>query len=145
MSSVIASVCFLVLAPFLGGFLDGLDRKISARMQGRIGPPVLQPFYDVRKLFNKQTIVVNKAQTFLMLTYMAVQIFVGVLFFDGLLHRQHLCRHIPASKMDGDPVARLNLCGCFRRTVVDGDTSRVACLVCHGAPLDQARNFQIFI
>lgn len=83
MSSVIAIVCFLVLAPFLGGLLDGLDRKISARMQGRIGPPVLQPFYDVRKLFNKQTIVVNKAQTFLMLTYMAVQIFVGVLFFAG--------------------------------------------------------------
>lgn len=83
MNAIIAVICFLVLAPFLGGLLDGFDRKISARMQGRIGPPVLQPFYDVAKLFKKQTIIVNKAQTFLMVTYMLVQIFVGVLFFAG--------------------------------------------------------------
>lgn len=83
MNAVISVICFLVLAPFLGGLLDGLDRKVSARMQGRIGPPVLQPFYDVAKLFNKQTIIVNKAQTFLMITYMLVQVFVGALFFAG--------------------------------------------------------------
>ena len=51
---VIFIICYVVLAPFLGGFLEGLDRKISARMQGRVGPPVLQPFYDVQKLLNKQ-------------------------------------------------------------------------------------------
>lgn len=83
MIQVISVLCFLVLAPFIGGFLDGCERKISARMQGRIGPPVLQPFYDVIKLFNKQTIIVNKGQTFLMVTYMMIQIFVGVLFFAG--------------------------------------------------------------
>lgn len=83
MNVVIPVICFLLLAPFVGGLLDGLDRKVSARMQGRIGPSVLQPFYDVVKLFNKQTIIVNKAQTFLMITYMLVQIFVGVLFFAG--------------------------------------------------------------
>ena len=53
--SLLWILCYLVLAPFLGGLLDGCDRKISARMQGRIGPPLLQPFYDVQKLFNKQT------------------------------------------------------------------------------------------
>ena len=83
MIKVISIICFLILAPFLGGLLEGFERKISARMQGRIGPPVLQPFYDVVKLFNKQTIIVNKAQTFLMITYMMIQIFVGVLFFGG--------------------------------------------------------------
>ena len=69
MVRVISVVLFLVLAPLVGGLLDGLDRKISARMQGRIGPPLLQPFYDVAKLWNKQMIVVNKAQTFLLLSY----------------------------------------------------------------------------
>ena len=59
MVRVISVVLFLVLAPLVGGLLDGLDRKISARMQGRIGPPLLQPFYDVAKLWNKQMIVVN--------------------------------------------------------------------------------------
>lgn len=80
---IISVLAFLIIGPFLGGLLDGLDRKISARMQGRIGPPVLQPFYDVGKLLKKQTIIVNKAQSFLMIAYMLIQILVGVLFFAG--------------------------------------------------------------
>ena len=83
MTSVISVICFLVLAPFVGGLLEGLERKISARMQGRVGPPVLQPFYDVRKLMNKQTIVVNKAQTLLIVTFFILQIFTGCLFYAG--------------------------------------------------------------
>ena len=80
---IISVVCFLVFAPLVGGLLEGLDRKISARMQGRIGPPILQPFYDVRKLMNKQTIVVNKAQTLLMVTFFLLQLFTGCLFYAG--------------------------------------------------------------
>ncbi len=76
-------VLYLLLAPLLGGLLEGLDRKISARMQGRVGPPLLQPFYDVKKLFNKQFIVVNKAQSFLVLSYCLTQIFTGCMFFAG--------------------------------------------------------------
>ena len=49
--TIIAVIAYLILAPFVGGFLAGLDRKLSARMQRRVGPPVLQPFYDVFKLF----------------------------------------------------------------------------------------------
>ena len=44
--------CFLV-----GLFLSGVDRKIVARMQKRVGPPLLQPFYDFFKLCGKETIV----------------------------------------------------------------------------------------
>lgn len=80
---IIFIICYIVLAPFLGGFLEGLDRKISARMQGRVGPPVLQPFYDVQKLMNKQVIAVNRAQTFLLMTYMLLMIFTGAMFFAG--------------------------------------------------------------
>lgn len=84
MAKVISVLLFLLLAPLAGGLLDGLDRKISARMQGRIGPPLLQPFYDVAKLFHKQLIVVNKAQTFLILSYCLTQIFTGCMFFAGV-------------------------------------------------------------
>ena len=42
---------YLFLAPVGGGLLAGLDRKLAARMQRRVGPPVVQPFYDVLKLF----------------------------------------------------------------------------------------------
>ncbi len=44
--------CFLV-----GLLLSGIDRKLVAKMQKRVGPPVLQPFYDFFKLCGKETIV----------------------------------------------------------------------------------------
>lgn len=49
----------LAAAPLLGGLLAGVDRKVTARMQSRFGPPVLQPFYDVFKLLGKTPSAVN--------------------------------------------------------------------------------------
>ena len=83
MYGIISAVAYLILAPFVGGLLNGVDRKLSARMQGRIGPSLLQPFYDVRKLFSKQFIIVNPAQTFLMISYLLTFIFTGCMFFYG--------------------------------------------------------------
>ena len=40
-----------------GLLLCGIDRKLVARMQKRVGPPVLQPFYDFFKLCGKETII----------------------------------------------------------------------------------------
>lgn len=40
-----------------GLLYKGIDRKLSARMQGRVGPPLRQPFRDVAKLFSKENIV----------------------------------------------------------------------------------------
>lgn len=50
----IMMLVFVVAAPFVGGLLDGIDRKLSARMQGRKGPGIMQPFYDVAKLTQKR-------------------------------------------------------------------------------------------
>lgn len=80
---VIGVIAYLLLAPLIGGLLNGLDRKISARMQGRIGPSIFQPFYDVRKLFSKQFIIVNSAQSFLILSYVLTLVFTGCMFFAG--------------------------------------------------------------
>ena len=80
---IILAIAYVLLAPFVGGFLEGVDRKISARMQRRVGPPVLQPFYDVKKLLNKQTISVMTAQTFLLMTYMVLMILTGTMFYYG--------------------------------------------------------------
>ncbi len=74
---------FLVLAPFVGGFLAGIDRKLSARLQGRYGPPLRQPFFDVLKLFHKERIVVNKFQNFNIVLLFVFTIFSGALFFAG--------------------------------------------------------------
>lgn len=40
--------------PFL---FEWIDRKIHARVQRRVGPPLLQPVYDIIKLVKKETIV----------------------------------------------------------------------------------------
>src|SRR5665648_86240 len=45
MTNILWVIAYLVLAPVIGGLLAGIDRVITARMQGRFGPPVLQPFY----------------------------------------------------------------------------------------------------
>jgi len=74
---------FLVLAPLVGGFLSGIDRKLSARLQGRYGPPLRQPFFDVLKLFQKERIVVNKFQNFSIVLFFLFTLFSGALFFAG--------------------------------------------------------------
>ena len=80
---IILVVAYLVLAPLVGGFLAGLDRKISARMQGRVGPPVLQPFYDVLKLTEKEPITVNRVQDFYVMCFFIFVMVTGGLFFAG--------------------------------------------------------------
>ena len=53
-------MAFLIFAPVVCGLLAGFDRIITARMQGRFGPPLLQPFYDVFKLFEKENLGIGK-------------------------------------------------------------------------------------
>ena len=80
---VISIIAFLVLGPILGCLLAGLDRKLSARMQRRVGPPVLQPYYDVRKLFEKEKLAPTRFQDFYILVYLVFLIGSGVIFFGG--------------------------------------------------------------
>ncbi|MGE5397330.1 MAG: respiratory chain complex I subunit 1 family protein [Chitinophagales bacterium] len=63
-------VLTLVFSPFLGGLLFGIDRKITARLQGRKGPPIIQPFYDFVKLWNKETSYTNRRQVFFLYSYL---------------------------------------------------------------------------
>ena len=83
MIQVVSVAGYLVLAPFVGALLDGLDRKLSARMQGRQGPPLLQPFYDLGKLFSKQMIAVNRVQILLNLSYLVFLAIAGSMLFAG--------------------------------------------------------------
>lgn len=80
---IIGAVLFIVLAPVLGCLLAGIDRKISAKMQGRVGPPVLQPYYDVRKLFAKEDESTNPAEHVYVLMYLIFIVIAGALFCSG--------------------------------------------------------------
>ncbi len=81
--STLSVILYILLGPLVGGLIAGLDRKISARMQGRCGPPILQPFYDVLKLLSKESIAVNSIQNFFILCFLIFIIFTGSLFFLG--------------------------------------------------------------
>lgn len=80
---ILIPILYVVLAPLLGGLLAGVDRRITARMQGRFGPPILQPFYDVAKLFCKENLVVRRSQTVYIGFFLVFMVFTGGLFFSG--------------------------------------------------------------
>lgn len=80
---VVSIVAFALLAPIVGCFLAGVDRIISARMQGRVGPPLLQPYYDVRKLFEKERVTINGVQDAYVICALLFAILAGGLFFSG--------------------------------------------------------------
>lgn len=53
----------LVFSFVLGLLFEGIDRKVCAHMQHRIGPPIWQPFLDVGKLFSKEDITPSQSQS----------------------------------------------------------------------------------
>jgi formate hydrogenlyase subunit 4 len=80
---ILTGLIALIGATILGGFIYGLDRKISAHMQGRKGPPLLQPYYDVIKLFGKERFVVNRMQDIYAVGFLLFTAAAVVMFFTG--------------------------------------------------------------
>jgi len=54
LESNIFNLIFLILIIPISLLFEGIRRKLTARIQNRIGPPVWQPFYDVMKLVKKK-------------------------------------------------------------------------------------------
>lgn len=83
LSVLIGTLLFAVLGPVVGCLLAGLDRVISAKMQGRVGPPLLQPYYDVRKLLEKESVSVNAAEGTYIACALVFAVLAGGIFFSG--------------------------------------------------------------
>ncbi len=66
--ALLAAVAGTVIVTFFGVvaglFLMGIDRICAARMQMRQGPPLVQPFIDIRKLLTKQSVIPANAIPF---------------------------------------------------------------------------------
>lgn len=80
---IILGILFVVIGPLIGCVLAGIDRKLAARMQRRVGPPILQPLYDVRKFLAKEQVTPNKVQDFYVMVFLLFTIITGALFFTG--------------------------------------------------------------
>ena len=76
-------IIILFVAPLVGGLMRGIDRKITAHMQGRIGPPIWQPFYDFLKLISKERIATTKASFIWVFGYLVLVIAALMLLYAG--------------------------------------------------------------
>ena len=83
LTTLIGTLLFAVAGPVVGCLLAGLDRIISARMQGRVGPPLLQPYYDVRKLFEKERVSVNSVEGVYVACALLFALIAGGIFYSG--------------------------------------------------------------
>ena len=78
----------VVVAPVFGALIAGIDRRLTARAQGRIGPPILQPVYDTLKLLRKEPILLNRMQivyAYLHLLFMIMALLLLVFGKDSLM------------------------------------------------------------
>lgn len=81
MSTLLKIILVLILSPVTGCLLTGIDRKITAKLQKRVGPPLMQPFYDFLKLMSKENIAVNRYQNIYILVYFIFVIASLLMFF----------------------------------------------------------------
>ncbi len=70
----------------LGLIASWIARKVSALVQWRVGPPLLQPFYDVVKLMGKEVLVPQDAQRTVFMAAPLVGL-AGVLLLSTMLWR----------------------------------------------------------
>ena len=83
---MILEIILIILAPMFGGLLYGFERVVRARMQNRQGPPIVQPFYDMMKLIDKQVFIVNPYHSILgVLHFITLWVVVGFVIMGGNL------------------------------------------------------------
>lgn len=80
---IIKAIIIIIVVPVIGGLLTGIDRVVTARMQGRKGPSILQPFYDVLKLIQKESIEVNTMHRFYVYIALIFVVFTTVIMWLG--------------------------------------------------------------
>jgi len=84
MNDLLVPVLLILLAPLIGGLVHGFERIIKARMQRRLGPPLLQPFYDFLKLADKRKMIVHSTHAFLgIMHFVSLWFALGVLLLGG--------------------------------------------------------------
>ena len=75
----------------LGLVASWIVRKVSALVQWRVGPPLLQPFYDVMKLLGKEILVPQEANRTIFMLSPIISV-AGVLLLSTMLWRVALAQ-----------------------------------------------------
>ncbi|MHC4460546.1 MAG: complex I subunit 1 family protein [Planctomycetota bacterium] len=111
MTAALQNLFWILIFPgFLFTFCFGLIaswivRKVSALVQWRVGPPLLQPFYDVVKLMGKEILVPQEAQKAVFMAAPLVGM-AGILLLSTMLWRITIA---PSKLFVGDIIVAIYL------------------------------------
>ena len=107
MSTLVQFLFFpgLVFTAVAGLLASWFDRKLTARVQMRKGPPLLQPLHDIAKLMVKQACVPEGCPTWLFLSAPLIGL-AGVSLASMILWRAMLD---PGAAVAGDVIVVLSL------------------------------------
>jgi NADH-quinone oxidoreductase subunit H len=81
---ILGAIATVIIAFIVGMLYMGLNRKITARVQNRVGPPVWQNYIDALKLISKETsihhgVMQHLAPAFLLISSIGTLLFVPLL------------------------------------------------------------------
>jgi NADH-quinone oxidoreductase subunit H len=88
-----------------GVLVSWIDRKVTARVQWRQGPPLLQPAYDLIKLFMKEIVVPAQSSVRLFILAPAIAVLSVILVANHVL----LVSFLPSAGFSGDIIVILYL------------------------------------
>lgn len=73
-----------IVSTLVGALISWIDRKVTARLQYRVGPPLLQPIIDLVKLFGKELLIPKGASKITFLSSPIIGL-VGIAIVSTLL------------------------------------------------------------
>ena len=78
---LIPAIIFTILSLVIPPLMDGVERKIKARVHSRIGPPIMQTWYDLLKLFEKELVIPEGGLHIIILSLLYVMLSVLTIIF----------------------------------------------------------------
>lgn len=87
MLNIFVLIVVVVVSLILPTIMDGVERKIRARIHSRIGPPILQSWYDLLKLLGKEPYITPYSlhSIFLLILYLILQVFLLIYLFTSII------------------------------------------------------------
>jgi len=78
---LVFSIVFIALSLLIPPLMDGIERKIRARVHSRIGPPITQTWYDLLKLFEKELVIPEGGLHIIILSLLYVMLAILTIVF----------------------------------------------------------------
>ncbi len=139
LATIFAYVVFpgFIFTAFVGLFLTWVERKVTARVQWRVGPPWYQPYADFLKLLLKETMIPEGASKFLF--FLAPLI--GLIAVTTLSVMLFIMNFRPGSSFVGDLIVIIYLFALLPLSIIIGGSASKNPLASIGASREMTLYF----